>query len=204
MAQRNHEHEIIKVCIPVSTNIPIEISPASPTIQKTTTKHEISDNALTHIQSQIDILKEEIEKINTYCTEFKDDIKKKLEHKSIRNRDENEILYKRIVLLEKENNCLKNEIKNQQFIIQTFISSETGKTQRKSSKSKSPDLLDKPETPTPINSTNRFESLHVAEENSGPKNKNNEVTPKNTIPNDKPKHVIITTHIGTRTSTHYS
>ena len=62
MAQYNHEHEIIKVYIPVSTNIPIEISPASPTIHKTTTKHEISGNALTHIQSQIDILKEEIEK----------------------------------------------------------------------------------------------------------------------------------------------
>ena len=79
MAQHNHEHEIIKVCIPLSTNIPIEILPASPTIHKTTTKHKISDNALTHIQSQIDILKEEIEKTNTYYTEFKDDIKKKLE-----------------------------------------------------------------------------------------------------------------------------
>ena len=42
--------------------------------------------------------------------EFKDDINKKLEHKSIRERDENEILCKRVVLLEKENNCLKNEI----------------------------------------------------------------------------------------------
>ena len=105
MAQHNHEHEIIKVYIPVSTNIPIEISPASPTIHKTTTKHEISGNALSHIQSQIDILKEEIEKTNSYCTEFKDEIKKKLEHKSIRERDESEILCERIVLLEKENNC---------------------------------------------------------------------------------------------------
>ena len=60
MAQHNHEQEIIKVCIPVSTNIHIEISLASATIQKIPIKHEISDNALTHIQSQIDILKEEI------------------------------------------------------------------------------------------------------------------------------------------------
>ena len=86
------------------------MSSPSPTIHKTQTKHKISDNALTHIQSQIDLLKEEIEKTNTYCMEFKVDINKKLEHKSIRERDENEILCKRVVLLEKENNCLKNEI----------------------------------------------------------------------------------------------
>ena len=104
MAQYNHD--TIKVCIPVSTNLPIEMSPASPTIHKTPTKHEISYNARTQIQSQIDILKEEIEKRNNYCTEFKDDIKKKLEHKSIRERDENKILYEKIVLLEKENNSL--------------------------------------------------------------------------------------------------
>ena len=71
-----------------------------------------------------------------------------------------------------------------------LISIENGKTQWKSSKLINPDLLDKPGTPTPINITNRFESLHVAEENSGPVNKNNDVTPKNTISNDKP-HVIV-------------
>ena len=92
------------MCIPVSTNIPIEISPTSPTIHKTPAKHEISDNALIHTQSQIDISKEEVKKTNTYCMEFKDDINKKLEHKSIREKDENETLCKRRVLLEKENN----------------------------------------------------------------------------------------------------
>ena len=97
MAQNNQE--IIKVCIPVPTNIPTEISPASPAIYKTPTKHEISDNVLTHIQSQIDKSRKQ------NYTEFKHDINKKLEHKSIRERDENEILYERIVLLEKENNC---------------------------------------------------------------------------------------------------
>ena len=64
MVQNNQE--IIKVCIPVSTNIPIEILPASPAINKTPTKHQISDNALTHIESQIDIIKEEIEKTKLY------------------------------------------------------------------------------------------------------------------------------------------
>ena len=47
MAQ--HNQEIIKMCIPVSTNIPIKVLLASPTIHKTSTKHELSDNALTHI-----------------------------------------------------------------------------------------------------------------------------------------------------------
>ena len=120
-------------------------------IHKTPIKHEISDNALTHIQSPIYILKEEIEKTNKYYTEFKDDINKKLEHKSIRERDENETLCERIVLLGQENNCLKIEIKNQQFIIQMLIPNENGKPQWKSSKSINSDLLDKPETPTPIN-----------------------------------------------------
>ena len=76
MAQ--HNQETIKVCIPVSTKIPIELSPASPMIHKTPTKLEISDTALSHIQSQIDTLKEEIEKTNTYYTEFKHDINKNL------------------------------------------------------------------------------------------------------------------------------
>ena len=35
---------------------------------------------------------------------FKHDINQKVEHKNIRERDENEILYEIIVLLEKENN----------------------------------------------------------------------------------------------------
>ena len=46
-----------------------------------------------------------------------------------------------------------------------LTSNENGNTQWKSSKSMIPDLLDKPETPTFINFTNRFESRHVAEEN---------------------------------------
>ena len=78
----HHNQEIIEVCIPVLTNIPVEMSPPSHMIHKTPTKHEISDNTLTHIQSQIDILKEEIEKTNTYCVEFKDDINKRLNLKA--------------------------------------------------------------------------------------------------------------------------
>ena len=46
-----------------------------------------------------------------------------------------------------------------------LTSDENGKNQWKSSKSTNPDF-DKPETPTLINLTNQFESLHIAEKNS--------------------------------------
>ena len=78
---------------------------------------------------KIDIFKGDIEKTNAYNVEHKRNINKKLEHKNNGERDENETLYERIVLLEKENNCLKNEIKNQQLIIQMLSSNENGKTQ---------------------------------------------------------------------------
>ena len=136
---------------------------------------------------KIDIFKGKIEKTNAYNAEHKRNINKKLEHKNNGERDENETLYERIVLLEKENNCLKNEIKNQQLVIQMLSSNENGKTQQKSSKSINPDFVDKPETNTPINLTNRFESCHIAEENSGPVGENNDVTTKYTISNGKPK-----------------
>ena len=84
----------------------IEMSPASATIHKTPIKHEIYDNALAHIQTQIDMLKDVL-----------------FYNKSIRERDE------RIVLLEKESNCLRIEINNQQFIAKMLISNENGKTQ---------------------------------------------------------------------------
>ena len=59
--------------------------------------------------------------------EFKHDINKKLEHKSIRERDENETLYEGIVLV-------KKEIQKQQFIIIQMKWNKNGKTQWKSSK----------------------------------------------------------------------
>ena len=182
-----HNHEIIKVSVPVLPNVPIEMSSASSKIHKAPSKHKMSDNALTHIQSQGDILKEKIEKTNTYYLEFKHNINKKLKHKNIREGDENEISYERIVVLEKENNCLKNEIKHEQLIVQMLTSNENGYTHWKSSKSINPDLLDKLETPTSINLTNRFESRHVEEENSKHVDKNNDLTLKYTILNDKPK-----------------
>ena len=68
---------------------------------------------------------------------------------------------------------------------------ENGKTQWKSSKSINPDFLDKPETLTPINLTNCFKSLHVAEKNSGPSDKNNDATPKIPFQITNLNHVIV-------------
>lgn len=56
-----------------------------------------------------------------------------------------------------------------------FTSNKNGNKQWKSSKSTNPDFLDKPETPTSINLTTRFESCHAAEENSEHVDKNNDV-----------------------------
>lgn len=38
--------------------------------------------------------------------------------------------------------------------------------------------MDKPETLTSVNLTNRFKSLYIVEENSGALDKNNDATPK--------------------------
>ena len=49
--------------------------------------------------------------------EFEHGIDKKLGHKNVCEGDENELLYERIVILEKENNCLKNKTKHEQLIV---------------------------------------------------------------------------------------
>ena len=53
--------------------------------------------------------------------EFQRNIEKTLTKAKLNNRDEAEILYERIVLLEKENECLKSEVRNQKEIIQTLL-----------------------------------------------------------------------------------
>ena len=54
----------------------------------------------------------------------KRNIKKTLTKGKSNDRDEAEILYERIAILEKENECLKNEITNQKEIIQTLLTDE--------------------------------------------------------------------------------
>lgn len=50
--------------------------------------------------------------------------------------------------------------------------------------------MDKPETLTSVNLTNRFKSLYVAEENSGALDKNNDATPKIWFQMKNLNHVI--------------
>ena len=48
-------------------------------------------------------------------------MQKKLTGERIHKRDEGEILYGKITVLEKENQCLMNEVKNQQAVIEMII-----------------------------------------------------------------------------------
>ena len=56
--------------------------------------------------------------------EFQRNIEKTLPKAKLNDQDEAEILYERIVILEKENKCLKNEVRNQKEIIQTLLTDE--------------------------------------------------------------------------------
>ena len=56
--------------------------------------------------------------------EFQSNIEKTLTKAKQNNRDEAEILYESIVILEKENECLKSELRNQKEIMQTLITDE--------------------------------------------------------------------------------
>ena len=56
--------------------------------------------------------------------EFQSNIEKTLTKAKQNNRDEPEILYESIVILEKENECLKSELRNQKEIMQTLITDE--------------------------------------------------------------------------------
>ena len=110
-----------EVIIPITTNIPIELSPASPVLPKTPTKDHLPSNETTYIQNQIDLLRQELEKNITANNDFKNFINKNLvDDRAIKN-DSAEILYERISMLEKENQCLKNNIKNQQAVIEMLI-----------------------------------------------------------------------------------
>ena len=56
--------------------------------------------------------------------EFQSNVEKTLTKAKQNNRDEAEILYESIVILEKENECLKSELRNQKEIMQTLITDE--------------------------------------------------------------------------------
>ena len=106
---------------------PIELTPGSPLLRKTPTKGEITSNNYSYIQHQIDLLKQELEKNTAKNIEFRRNIEKKLTKSKLNDRDEAEILYERIIILEKKNECLKNEVLNQKEIIQKLLTEERKK-----------------------------------------------------------------------------
>ena len=47
--------------VPIATNIPIELSPASPVLPKTSAMEHLPSNETIYIQHQIDLLRQELE-----------------------------------------------------------------------------------------------------------------------------------------------
>ena len=70
-------------------------------------------NDTAYFQHQVDLLREELEKNVTANNDFKNFINKNLADERAHKNDVAEILHGRIRMLEKENQCLKNQIKNQ-------------------------------------------------------------------------------------------
>ena len=67
-------------------------------------------NDMSYMQHQIDRLRQEIEKYAAENNELKNLIKNSLAEEKIHRRDEAE----KLTILEKENQCIKNEVKIQQ------------------------------------------------------------------------------------------
>ena len=88
--------------IPVSANVPIELTPGSLILRKAPTKEGITSNNYSNIQHQIDFLKQELEKNTAKNKEFQGNIEKTLTKSKLNDRDEAEILYRWIVVLEKK------------------------------------------------------------------------------------------------------
>ena len=88
----------------------------------------LPSNETTYIQHQIDLLRQELE--NYFINE------KLADEESIKN-DSAEILHETIRMLEKENQGLKNEIKNQQVVTEMLITNDKWTDEWKTVKTKS-------------------------------------------------------------------
>ena len=100
--------------------------------------------------------------------------------------DAAEILHDRIRMLEKENQCLKNEIKNQQAVIEMLITNDKCADEWKTVKTKSKNNTNiaspstvSPKNPSPVNLKNRFDNLIVTELNQIEINESQDHTPTN-------------------------
>ena len=102
----------------------IELFPASPVLPKTSTMEHLPSNETTYIQHEIDLLRQELENNITANNDFKNFINEKLaDEESIKNGSV-EILHETIRMLEKKNQCLKNEITNQQVVTEMLITND--------------------------------------------------------------------------------
>ena len=110
-----------EILILIAINNPIELSPASSVLPKTSTMEHLLLIDTTYFQHQIDLLGQELEKYVTANNDFKNFINKKFADERVHKNDAAEILYERIRKLEKENKCLKTEIKNQQAVIEMYV-----------------------------------------------------------------------------------
>ena len=87
---------------------------------KTPTKTQIPSTDMTYIQHQIDRLRQEMEKNAAENNEFNNMIKKTLAEERIHKRDKAETF----TILKKKIRCLKNEVKNQQVVIEMLITGD--------------------------------------------------------------------------------
>ena len=153
-----------EILIPVSTNIPIVLSPSSPVFSKTPTKTQIPSTNMTYIQHQVDALRQEIEKNAAENNELKNLIKKNWGKDSQKRRRRN-TLWKW---------GSKNEVKNQQAVIEMLITGDkcrnewkvvkNDKSKKNTNKTSAYSIPSK--VPSPVNLQNCFSSLVVTEERS--------------------------------------
>ena len=91
-------------------------------LPKSPATEHLSLNDTTYFQHQIDLLRQELEMI--LRNDFKNFINKKLADERAHKNVAAKISHERIRMLEKENQCLKNAIKNQQARIEMLITND--------------------------------------------------------------------------------
>ena len=164
---------MVKCYFNIATNTPIELSPYSTVLlPKTPTKEDLPVNEKTYIQHQIHLWRQEPEKNITANNHFKNFINKKLANEKAIESDSEEIFLEKIRMLEMENQCLKNEIKNQQAVIEMLITNdkctnewETVKTKFKNSTNVASPSSVSWKNPSPVNLQNQFDNHIVTEAN---------------------------------------
>ena len=101
-----------EILIPVSTNIPIVISPSYPVLLKTPTKTQIPSIDVTYIQHQIDRLRKEMERNAAKNNELRNLIKQKpYRRKKFSIEKKQKYFFKKLPFLKNKTNVLKTRLK---------------------------------------------------------------------------------------------